>query len=184
MQHHPPWPAGGVRHHTTHMDSFYGRTLPVLSENIRYTMLSVSYVGSRSSPSAWAVAHFVTHFVMDPAVLTLCLGCPSPPLSLCDGLHQLSTRLCAPHYLIHFLATSLTNYLTHHLTHSCLTHHLTHAHLTHGPCAPAKALDVMFLLHAEHEMNCSTAASRHLAGESFRTSTRPTLNLLLLHASV
>ena len=27
----------------------------------------------------------------------------------------------------------------------------------------AKALDVMFLLHAEHEMNCSTAACRHLA---------------------
>jgi len=27
----------------------------------------------------------------------------------------------------------------------------------------AKALDVMFLLHAEHEMNCSTAAARHLA---------------------
>ena len=25
----------------------------------------------------------------------------------------------------------------------------------------AKALDVMFLLHAEHEMNCSTAAARH-----------------------
>lgn len=27
----------------------------------------------------------------------------------------------------------------------------------------AKALDTMFLLHAEHEMNCSTAAARHLA---------------------
>jgi|TARA_B100000674_G_scaffold123378_1_gene94467 citrate synthase len=27
----------------------------------------------------------------------------------------------------------------------------------------AKAMDVMFLLHAEHEMNCSTAACRHLA---------------------
>jgi len=27
----------------------------------------------------------------------------------------------------------------------------------------AKALDVMFLLHAEHEMNCSTAACRHLS---------------------
>ena len=27
----------------------------------------------------------------------------------------------------------------------------------------SKALDVMFLLHAEHEMNCSTAAARHLA---------------------
>ncbi len=27
----------------------------------------------------------------------------------------------------------------------------------------ARALDVMFLLHAEHEMNCSTAAVRHLA---------------------
>ena len=27
----------------------------------------------------------------------------------------------------------------------------------------AKALDVLFLLHAEHEMNCSTAACRHLA---------------------
>ncbi|CAL6405994.1 unnamed protein product [Bathycoccus prasinos] len=27
----------------------------------------------------------------------------------------------------------------------------------------AKALDTMFLLHAEHEMNCSTAACRHLA---------------------
>ena len=25
------------------------------------------------------------------------------------------------------------------------------------------AEDVMFLLHAEHEMNCSTAAARHLA---------------------
>merc|ERR1719248_478954 len=27
----------------------------------------------------------------------------------------------------------------------------------------SKALDVLFLLHAEHEMNCSTAACRHLA---------------------
>ena len=27
----------------------------------------------------------------------------------------------------------------------------------------AHALDVMFTLHAEHEMNCSTAAVRHLA---------------------
>ena len=27
----------------------------------------------------------------------------------------------------------------------------------------ARALDVMFVLHAEHEMNCSTAAARHLA---------------------
>eukprot|EP00798_Chlamydomonas_sp_ICE-L_P027593 gene27593-7229_t len=27
----------------------------------------------------------------------------------------------------------------------------------------ARALDVMFILHAEHEMNCSTAATRHLA---------------------
>ena len=27
----------------------------------------------------------------------------------------------------------------------------------------AKALDVLFILHAEHEMNCSTAACRHLA---------------------
>lgn len=26
-----------------------------------------------------------------------------------------------------------------------------------------KALDVMFTLHAEHEMNCSTAAMRHIA---------------------
>lgn len=24
-------------------------------------------------------------------------------------------------------------------------------------------MDVMFILHAEHEMNCSTAAARHLA---------------------
>ncbi|XP_020600132.1 LOW QUALITY PROTEIN: citrate synthase 3, peroxisomal-like [Phalaenopsis equestris] len=27
----------------------------------------------------------------------------------------------------------------------------------------AKALDILFILHAEHEMNCSTAAARHLA---------------------
>jgi len=27
----------------------------------------------------------------------------------------------------------------------------------------ARAIDIMFLLHAEHEMNCSTAAARHLA---------------------
>jgi len=26
-----------------------------------------------------------------------------------------------------------------------------------------KALDVLFILHAEHELNCSTAAVRHLA---------------------
>jgi len=24
-------------------------------------------------------------------------------------------------------------------------------------------LDILFILHAEHEMNCSTAAARHLA---------------------
>ena len=44
----------------------------------------------------------------------------------------------------------------------CGWHSVPHAHCE-GPCAAAKALDVMFLLHAEHEMNCSTAASRHLA---------------------
>ena len=27
----------------------------------------------------------------------------------------------------------------------------------------ARAMDIMFTLHAEHEMNCSTAAARHLA---------------------
>jgi citrate synthase len=27
----------------------------------------------------------------------------------------------------------------------------------------ARALDILFILHAEHEMNCSTAAVRHLA---------------------
>ena len=27
----------------------------------------------------------------------------------------------------------------------------------------ARAVDIMFILHAEHEMNCSTAAARHLA---------------------
>jgi len=27
----------------------------------------------------------------------------------------------------------------------------------------AKALDVLFILHAEHELNCSTAAIRHMA---------------------
>lgn len=26
-----------------------------------------------------------------------------------------------------------------------------------------KALDVLFIIHAEHEMNCSTAFTRHLA---------------------
>jgi hypothetical protein len=26
-----------------------------------------------------------------------------------------------------------------------------------------RALDIMFILHAEHELNCSTAAARHLA---------------------
>ena len=27
----------------------------------------------------------------------------------------------------------------------------------------ARVLDILFILHAEHEMNCSTAATRHLA---------------------
>lgn len=27
----------------------------------------------------------------------------------------------------------------------------------------ARVLDILFVLHAEHEMNCSTAAARHLA---------------------
>ncbi len=26
-----------------------------------------------------------------------------------------------------------------------------------------RALDIMFILHADHEMNCSTAAMRHIA---------------------
>lgn len=29
-----------------------------------------------------------------------------------------------------------------------------------------RALDVLFTLHAEHEMNCSTAAVRHLASSA------------------
>ena len=27
----------------------------------------------------------------------------------------------------------------------------------------ARALDILFILHAEHELNCSTSAARHLA---------------------
>lgn len=27
----------------------------------------------------------------------------------------------------------------------------------------ARALDILFILHADHELNCSTAAMRHLA---------------------
>ena len=27
----------------------------------------------------------------------------------------------------------------------------------------ARTIDILFILHAEHEMNCSTAAARHLA---------------------
>lgn len=38
---------------------------------------------------------------------------------------------------------------------------LTPGHTPHPRLA--RALDVMFILHAEHEMNCSTAAARHLA---------------------
>lgn len=30
----------------------------------------------------------------------------------------------------------------------------------------ARALDVLFILHAEHELNCSTAGMRHLASRS------------------
>merc|ERR1711959_342681 len=30
----------------------------------------------------------------------------------------------------------------------------------------AKALDIMFVLHAEHELNCSTSAMRHLASSN------------------
>ena len=37
----------------------------------------------------------------------------------------------------------------------------------HFLCRPnpklARAMEIMFILHAEHEMNCSTAAARHLA---------------------
>jgi len=40
-------------------------------------------------------------------------------------------------------------------------------HLTEAKYKPhpklVKALDVLFILHAEHELNCSTAAVRHLA---------------------
>ena len=48
----------------------------------------------------------------------------------------------------------------------------------------AKALDVMFLLHAEHEMNCSTAAARHLAssGVDVYSAVAGAVHLLRLHA--
>lgn len=36
--------------------------------------------------------------------------------------------------------------------------------VTYRPNAQlARAIDVMFVLHADHELNCSTAAMRHLA---------------------
>jgi citrate synthase len=34
----------------------------------------------------------------------------------------------------------------------------------------ARVLDILFILHAEHEMNCSTAAARHLASRYLVTS--------------
>lgn len=33
----------------------------------------------------------------------------------------------------------------------------------------ARVLDILFILHAEHEMNCSTAAARHLASRYFES---------------
>lgn len=35
----------------------------------------------------------------------------------------------------------------------------------------ARALDILFILHAEHEMNCSTSAARHLASRYIDWST-------------
>lgn len=35
--------------------------------------------------------------------------------------------------------------------------------LAPSPPPQVRALDIMFILHAEHELNCSTAAARHLA---------------------
>ena len=34
----------------------------------------------------------------------------------------------------------------------------------------ARVLDILFILHAEHEMNCSTAAARHLASRYLPTT--------------
>ena len=39
----------------------------------------------------------------------------------------------------------------------------------------ARALDILFILHAEHEMNCSTAAMRHLASSGVDVYTVPIL---------
>ncbi|CAN1351766.1 Citrate synthase, glyoxysomal [Linum perenne] len=37
----------------------------------------------------------------------------------------------------------------------------------------ARVLDILFILHAEHEMNCSTSAARHLASRYVITDTKP-----------
>ena len=45
-------------------------------------------------------------------------------------------------------------------------------------------MDIMFILHAEHEMNCSTAAARHLASSGVDVYTaisgRPSLTVYVL----
>ena len=46
---------------------------------------------------------------------------------------------------------------------SCWTRAARRAPATARTRASPAALDIMFTLHAEHEMNCSTAAARHLA---------------------
>ncbi len=45
-------------------------------------------------------------------------------------------------------------------------------------------MDIMFILHAEHEMNCSTAAARHLASSGVDVYTaisgRPSITVFAL----
>uniref|UniRef100_F6HBP5 Uncharacterized protein n=1 Tax=Vitis vinifera TaxID=29760 RepID=F6HBP5_VITVI len=41
----------------------------------------------------------------------------------------------------------------------------------------ARVLDILFILHAEHEMNCSTAAARHLSSRTSEQGSSSTYNL-------
>lgn len=48
----------------------------------------------------------------------------------------------------------------------------------------SRALDVLFTLHAEHEMNCSTAAVRHLASSGVDVYTSVTGMRVLGHVQL
>lgn len=102
-----------------------------------------------------------------PLLVRVELSCPSDEASCEERLRTDITERTfrnLPGHLVNFVtvAAAISTWLTSGSARRGDRSYRPHPRL-------ARALDIMFILHAEHEMNCSTAAVRHLSSRYAHT---------------